>query len=79
MASVKLQQGQVWKQGEQYLRIVFLGRLEVEYKAVQDLATREGIRHHVSKKEFCRLLKQAKLLTPAKIQTTRSQKRACIL
>jgi hypothetical protein len=70
---MKLQQGQVWKQGDQYLRIVYLGRLEVEYKAVPDLATREGIRHHVSKKEFCRLLKNASLLTPAEIQTPRSQ------
>ena len=70
---MKLQQGQVWKQGDQYLRIVYLGRLEVEYKAVQDLATREGIRHHVSKKEFCRLLKNANLLTPAEIQATRGR------
>ena len=47
---MKLQQGQVWKHGEQYLRIVYLGRMEVEYKTVQDLASRQGIRHHVSKK-----------------------------
>ena len=70
---MKLQQGQVWKQGDQYLRIVYLGRMEVEYKTVQDLASREGIRHHVSKKEFCRLLKNANLLTPEEIQTTRSE------
>jgi len=68
---MKLQQGQVWKQGDQYLRIVFLGRLEVEYKAVRNLVTREGIRHHVSKKEFCRLLKKASLLTPAEIPSSR--------
>ena len=70
---MKLQQGQVWKQGDQYLRIVYLRRLEVEYKTVQDLATREGVRHHISKKEFCRLLKNANLLTPAEIQTTLGQ------
>jgi hypothetical protein len=73
VAAMKLQQGQVWKQGDHYLRIVHLGRLEVEYKAVHDLASREGIRRHVSKKEFCRLLKHANQLTPAEIQTTRSQ------
>ena len=70
---MKLQQGQIWKQGDQYLRIVYLGRLEVEYKAVRNLATREGIRHHVSKKELCRLLKNASLLTPAEIQTPQSE------
>jgi hypothetical protein len=64
---VKLQQDQVWKRGEKYLRILHLERLEVEYKSVKSLTTRAGTRHHVSKKDFCRLLKQARLLPPAKI------------
>ena len=65
---MKLRQGQVWKLGDQYIRIVHLERLEVEYKTMQDLATKVGTAHHVSKKEFCRLLKNAKLLSAADIQ-----------
>lgn len=66
---MKLQQGQVWKAGDEYLRIVDLERLEVKYKAMKDLASREGTHHHVTKKQFCRLLKNATLL-PA--EATRS-------
>jgi hypothetical protein len=60
--SIRLQQGQVWKQGERYLRIVQLERLEVDYKAITDLVTKEGKHHRVSKKEFCRLIKGATLV-----------------
>ena len=63
---MKLCQGQVWKQGKEYIRIVRLERLEVEYKSLASLANREGTRHVTSKKDFCRLLKQARLLAPAK-------------
>jgi hypothetical protein len=42
---MKLCQGQVWKSGKEYIRIVKLERL-------------------ASKKDFCRLLKQARLLAP---------------
>ncbi len=63
---MKLQQGQVWQQGDQLLRIVHLERLEVEYKAVPRLNTREGVHHHVSKKDFCRLIKGAVLAAPTK-------------
>ena len=66
---MKLQQGQVWKQGEVYFRIVHLERMEVEYKSMTDLITREGTHHQVSKKEFCRLLKKAALLPPAEISS----------
>jgi hypothetical protein len=59
---VQLQQGQIWKRGEEFLRIVELHRLEVKYKAMTDLETREGVHHHVTKKEFCRLIKGAELL-----------------
>src|SRR5690606_11808684 len=34
---MKLQQGQVWKAGEEFLRIVELHRLAVKYKAMNDL------------------------------------------
>ena len=65
--AMKLQQGQVWKQGREYIRIVRLERLEVEYKSTTSLNTREGRKLFTSKKEFCRLLKQSRLLPPAKI------------
>ena len=61
---LKLQQGQVWKHGDEFIRIVQLARLEVGYKVVRNLKTGEGTHHHSSKKEFCRLLKSATLLAP---------------
>jgi hypothetical protein len=51
-----------------YLRILHLERLAVEYKSVKSLTTRAGTRHHVSKKDFCRLLKTAHLMTLEEIQ-----------
>ncbi len=62
--SIRLRQAQIWKQGEEYLRIVRLERLAVEYKSTPTLTSREGTHHRVSKKEFCRLLKNATLLSP---------------
>ena len=71
---LKLQQGQVWKTGDAYLRIVDLQRLEVKYKAMQNLESREGTHHHVTKKEFCRLIKNSILLgdAPDKAKTAKS-------
>jgi hypothetical protein len=65
---MKLAQNQVYKQGDEYLRIVQLERLEVQYKAVTNLLTREGTHHTVSKKEFCRLIKGAELLTQEQVR-----------
>ena len=59
---MKLEQGQVWRVGEEFLRVVELHRLEVKYKAMRDLSTREGTHHHVTKKQFCRLIKGGKLV-----------------
>ena len=59
---MKLQQGQIWKVGETYLRIVHLERLEVKYKEMKDLASREGTHHHVTKKQFCREIKNGVLI-----------------
>ena len=73
---MKLQQGQVWKQGKDYIRIVRLERLEVEYKILPSLASKEGTRHVTSKKDFCRLLKQARLLEvkkPEKVEGDETQ------
>jgi hypothetical protein len=67
--TLKLQQGQVWKRGDEFIRIVRLARLEVGYKVVKNLQTGEGTHHQSSKKEFCRLIKSAALLgstAPAK-------------
>jgi hypothetical protein len=60
-----LQQNQVWQQGDQYVRIVVLERLRVEYKVMKDLAAREGTHHQATKKEFCRMLKGAVLVPPS--------------
>ena len=62
---MKLAQNQVWKRGDEYLRIVHIERLEVQYKSITDLLSGRGAHHHVSKKEFCRLIKDATLLTDA--------------
>ena len=59
---MKLQQGQVWKQGEEYLLIVEWSRMEIGYKVIKDLVTRTGARQVATKKEFCRLLKGAVLM-----------------
>jgi len=63
---MKLCQGQIWKQGREYVRIVKLGRLAVEYKSMPNLGNKEGAMHQTSKKDFCRLLKGAHLLAPEK-------------
>jgi hypothetical protein len=62
---LKLQQGQVWKCGGVYVRIVHLKRLEVGYKSASNLQFSDGKHQHTSKKDFCRLLKGATLLSPA--------------
>ena len=40
--AMKLCQGQVWKQGGEFIRIVRLERLEVEYKSMTSLAGKAG-------------------------------------
>jgi hypothetical protein len=63
---MKLCQGQVWKKDREYIRIVKLERLAVEYKSMPNLGNKEGTLHHTSKKDFCRLLKGAHLISPDK-------------
>ena len=65
---MKLQQGQVWKRDEEYIRIVRVERMEVEYKSLLNLVSRDGTHHTTSKKEFCRLVKNASLLAPEQLQ-----------
>jgi hypothetical protein len=62
---MKLQQSQVWKQGEEYIRIVRLDRLAVDYKVMRQPDSKKGMHRHATKKEFCRLLKNAILLVYA--------------
>lgn len=65
---MKLSQNQVYKQGDEYIRIVQLSRLQVQYKGIKNLLSGEGEHHHVSKKVFCRLIKGAKLLTQEEVR-----------
>jgi hypothetical protein len=67
--ALKLQQGQVWQCGEQYVRIVQLERLEVGYKSAANLKFTGGAHRQTSKKDFCRLLKGAVLISPKPIET----------
>lgn len=62
---MKLEQGQIWRKGDDHYRIVTWARMSIEYKHMKDPVTREGTLHTVTKKEFCRLLKGAELLQPA--------------
>jgi hypothetical protein len=59
---MKLCQGQIWKKDKDYIRIVRLERLEVEYKTLPSPTSKTGPIQVTSKKDFCRLLKQARLL-----------------
>ena len=64
LRAMKLRQNQVWHLGGEFLRIVALDRLAVSYKAMKSLATGEGKHVTATKKDFCRLIKGAKLLAP---------------
>lgn len=60
--ALKLRQGQLWQQGDQFIRIVKLDRLEVDYLTFKTPKAGEGKAQHTSKKDFCRLLKDAALI-----------------
>jgi len=60
---IRLQQNQVWRKGDRFFRIVHLERLSVDYKEMKDPATKEGVHLHATKKEFCRMLRGAELVT----------------
>ncbi len=68
---MKLSQGQTWKLDQQFIRIALLERLSVEYKTMDDLLTKQGTRHKVTKKEFCRLIKKATLLSAEEVAAAR--------
>jgi len=60
---MKLKQGQTWKCGDEFVRIVDLQRLEVGYKTFTNLNRNTGTHQRTSKKDFCRMLKNASLVT----------------
>jgi len=63
---MKLEQGQIWKKGDEYIRIVEWARLSIEYKIMKNPAAKAGTMHRMTKKDFCRLLKGAALVMPEK-------------
>lgn len=64
---MKLQQNQLWRQGDQFYRIVHLERLSVDYKLVDPKDPEAGSHHTVTKKEFCRLIKGAEEILDARL------------
>ena len=66
--TMKLKQGQVWKKGGEYLRVVRVTRTEVEYKSMTSPVTKDGTHLRATKKEFCRLLKDATVMQVANNQ-----------
>lgn len=59
---MKLAEGQVWKLEEGCVLIVVWERLAIEYQELETPDSTEGAIRRVTKKEFCRLIKQAELL-----------------
>lgn len=64
-----MRQGEVWQREGEFLRVIRVERLAVEYKAMKSLAAKTGTLHKVTKKEFCRLLKTAELLPPVGVSS----------
>ena len=56
---MRLHHNQLWQQGRDLYRIVHLERLTVEYKKLDPSDAAQGTHHKVTKKEFCRLIKDA--------------------
>lgn len=56
---MRLYQNQLWKQGNDFYRIVRLERLSVDYKKLDPIDDEKDSHHRVTKKEFCRLIKGA--------------------
>ncbi len=58
-----LKQNQLWNQSGRYFRITRLERLEVEYREQESQEAKSGPPICVTKKEFCRLIKGAELIS----------------
>jgi len=67
---MKLRQGQIWQRGaNEFLHIVQVERLEVQFKLRTKLTSKEGTHQTLSKKEFCRLLKTAELIPESELKS----------
>ncbi len=64
---MKLEQGQIWQKEDTYYRIVTWSRQAITYKEMTDPASKLGSVKDVTKKEFCRLIKDAVLLGPEQL------------
>lgn len=64
---MKLQQSQVWKKDDIYFRIVRVERLAVDFKEMPSPNSTKGTHCHLTKKEFCRMIKDATLLTEQEV------------
>ncbi|MES2660533.1 MAG: hypothetical protein V4689_18045 [Verrucomicrobiota bacterium] len=63
---MRLFQDQIYRKGDQHIRIIRLDRYEVEFKTTQGDPKGEGTVQVFKKKEFCRLLKNMTLVVPVK-------------
>jgi hypothetical protein len=70
---MKLEQNQVWQRPDETLRIVQLERLEVQYKLLTPPLPGQGRRRTATKKEFCRLIKGARLLSVEEARALESE------
>ena len=59
---MRLKQGQIWVKGDSHYRITEWSRLFITYKLSYSVNGVEEETTKLSKKEFCRLIKGAKLL-----------------
>ena len=59
---MRLDEGQVWKLDEGFVLIVVWERLAIEYQELATVEATEGVIHRVTKKEFCRLIKNAEMV-----------------
>ncbi|MBP83031.1 MAG: hypothetical protein CMO61_04195 [Verrucomicrobiales bacterium] len=59
---MKLSQNQLWRKENKFYRIVRLERLAVDYKELDPMDPDKGDHYSVSKKEFCRLIKNGEVV-----------------
>ena len=59
---MKLSQNQLWRKENKFYRIVRLERLAVDYKELDPKDSDKGDHYSVSKKEFCRLIKNGEVV-----------------
>lgn len=59
---MRLAQNQLWRKENKFYRIVRLERLAVDYKELDPMDPDKGDHYSVSKKEFCRLIKNGEVV-----------------